>query len=101
MNLNKLETKIIKWGTDKGILPHPNSISQYRKTLEEVEELAIGIDRMDKDEIRDAIGDIFVTLVMQAQAWDMDMQECVEAAYNEIKGRKGEIVNGVFVKNED
>lgn len=99
MNLVKLEKKIVEWGLEKGILPRPNALAQYSKTLEEVEELAIGIDREDIDEVRDAIGDIFVTLVMQAQAWDMTMQECVEAAYNDIKGRTGEMVDGVFVKN--
>lgn len=99
MNLTKLEKKIVEWGLEKGILPRPNAIAQYSKTLEEVEELAIGIDREDIDEVRDAIGDIFVTLVMQAQAWNMTMQECVEAAYNDIKGRTGEMVDGVFVKN--
>lgn len=99
MNLVKLEKKIVEWGLEKGILPRPNALAQYSKTLEEVEELAIGIDREDIDEVRDAIGDIFVTLVMQAQAWNMTMQECVEAAYNDIKGRTGEMVDGVFVKN--
>jgi len=99
VNLVKLEKKIVEWGLEKGILPRPNALAQYSKTLEEVEELAIGIDREDIDEVRDAIGDIFVTLVMQAQAWDMTMQECVEAAYNDIKGRTGEMVDGVFVKN--
>jgi NTP pyrophosphatase (non-canonical NTP hydrolase) len=99
MSLDDLVTEIKVWGYDKGILPAPDPIAQFSKTLEEVEELAIGIDKKDEDEIRDAIGDIFVTLVMQTQAWHLSMQECVEAAYNEIKGRTGKMEDGVFVKD--
>ena len=47
----------------------------------------------------DAIGDIFVTLVMQTQAWNCTMAECVEGAYNVISKRTGKMVDGVFVKD--
>lgn len=30
-----------------------------------------------------------------------NVQECLELAYNEIKGRTGKMVDGVFVKSED
>jgi hypothetical protein len=30
----------------------------------------------------------------------MNINECVEAAYAEIKGRTGKMVNGVFIKYE-
>ena len=32
---------------------------------------------------------------------NIDITECLEIAYNEIKDRKGKLVNGVFVKEED
>lgn len=31
----------------------------------------------------------------------MDYSDCVQVAYNEIKDRKGEMRNGVFIKEED
>lgn len=99
MNLETLEDEIISWGEERGILPDVNPVAQFKKTMEEVQELSIGIDAKNIDEIRDAIGDIFVTLVMQTQAWELTMQECVEQAWNDIKDRKGEMVDGVFVKD--
>jgi hypothetical protein len=29
----------------------------------------------------------------------LNLVECLESAYNEIKNRQGEIVNGTFIKN--
>lgn len=101
MTLEELETKIVGWAVERGILPHVDMIAQFNKTMEETQELAQGIISQNKDEVRDAIGDIFVTLVMQTRAWDLDMQECVTQAWNEIKHRKGKMVNGQFVKEAE
>ena len=30
-----------------------------------------------------------------------NIEDCINAAYDEIKDRKGKTVNGIFVKNED
>jgi NTP pyrophosphatase (non-canonical NTP hydrolase) len=100
MNLNTLEENIIDWGNAKGILPNPEPVAQFRKTIEEVEELADAIDARDVDGVKDAIGDIIVTLIMQAEAWDTNIQECLNIAYDQIKGRTGKMVDGVFVKDE-
>jgi hypothetical protein len=31
----------------------------------------------------------------------LDIKECLEYAYNEIKDRKGKTVGGIFVKEQD
>ena len=98
MTLEEFETNIIDWGTQRGILPNPDMIAQFNKTMEETQELAQGIVSQNKAEVRDAIGDIFVTLVMQTQAWDLSMNDCVAQAWNDIKDRKGKMVDGQFVK---
>ena len=36
-----------------------------------------------------------------ALEYNTDLRECVELAYNEISNRKGKMINGVFVKEED
>ena len=36
-----------------------------------------------------------------AQSFNTTLDECLEIAYNEIKDRKGKLINGVFVKEED
>lgn len=40
-------------------------------------------------------------LLRLADAYDLDFIECVESAYQEIKGRKGRIIDGTFVKESD
>ncbi len=40
-------------------------------------------------------------MVILAMQEDLDITECIEMAYNEIKDRKGKMINGVFVKEAD
>lgn len=40
-------------------------------------------------------------LMAIADVYDLDFVDCVESAYNEIANRKGKMVNGTFVKEED
>ena len=41
------------------------------------------------------------TIIYIAEIYYLDFKDCVESAYNEIANREGEMVDGVFVKNED
>ena len=95
------EQDIINWGVARNLIGPTGEGTmerQLEKTYEEVEELECAIDDNDKSAAKDAIGDIYVTLVMQAQLWGLSMTECVDAAWDQIKDRKGRMVNGVFVK---
>ena len=99
MSLDALDEKILEWGLQKGILPHAEPLAQLDKTEEEVGELRQAIYEHDVDEVKDAIGDIYVTITMQAEAWGFTMEECVQAAYDVIKGHTGKMVNDKFVKD--
>mgnify|MGYP003641318877 CR=1 FL=1 len=99
MSLDTLNDQILQWGTDKGILPWAEPLSQLEKTEEEVGELRQAIYEHNVDEVKDAIGDIYVTLTMQAEAWSLTVEECVQAAYDVIKSRTGKMVDGKFVKD--
>ena len=44
---------------------------------------------------------MIVVLTNLSYFYDLTIPECVESAYNEIKNRKGKIINNTFVKNED
>jgi len=97
------EQEIIEWAMDKNIIGlegKATRLSQFRKTAEEVNELLEAIDLKDVDLARDAIGDIYVTIVLQARLWGLTMTECVDAAYDEIKDRKGVMIDGIFVKDK-
>ena len=53
------------------------------------------------DEGKDAVGDILVVLTIYCQQKGWSIAECFQLAYDEIKNRKGKMVNGSFVKEED
>lgn len=92
------EQDVIAWASERGIFEKATPRSQHGKTLEEVRELTDALAAGDRNETKDAIGDIAVTLIIQAHMHGWTLGECLEAAYQEIKGRKGEMVDGVFVK---
>ena len=91
---------IEQWFYDRNLHTQDPRI-QLTKTIEELGELASAINKNDRIEQIDAIGDVTVTLIGIAIQLNLDYQTCVQVAYNEIKDRKGKLINGVFVKEED
>ena len=51
--------------------------------------------------MKDAIGDVVVTLIILAQQIGTTFEDCVMLAYDEIKDRRGKLVDGVFIKESD
>jgi NTP pyrophosphatase (non-canonical NTP hydrolase) len=99
-NYNELEALVIAWADQKGILEHGNHKAQAQKTLEETNELIEAIYRGDFEEIIDSLGDILVTIIIQAEMQGLKLTDCLETAYNVISKRNGQMLNGTFVKNE-
>lgn len=98
--MNELVKLIEKWAREKNLdIAEPEK--QMLKVVEEVGEVAAALARNNKNDLRDGIGDVVVTLVILAMQNDMDLYECLNQAYSEIKNRQGEMVNGVFVKEAD
>ncbi|MDT2808361.1 MazG-like family protein [Vagococcus lutrae] len=98
--MNELIKRVEQWSKDKG-LDESESSKQMLKVIEEVGEVAGALARSDKYELRDGIGDVFVTLIILAQQNNLTATECLTQAYNEIANRKGKMINGVFVKESD
>jgi NTP pyrophosphatase (non-canonical NTP hydrolase) len=86
------------WASDRGIYAEGNSHTQYVKLMEEAGELAEALLKNDKYEIKDAIGDMVVVLTNLAVLEGMQIESCIESAYQEIANRKGKMENGTFVK---
>ncbi len=97
MNITEL---IKKWAIDRGI-DKASPEKQFLKVIEEVGELAEGMAKNREEQIKDSIGDVYVTLVILSMQLGYNIEDCINAAYDEIKDRKGKTVNGIFVKNED
>jgi len=96
---NELEALVIAWAHQKGILDNGTPRAQAGKTMEEVGELLDAIDTGNKMEIEDALGDILVTIIIQAEMQQVSLVDCLESAYNIIAKRTGKMVNGQFVKD--
>ena len=92
--------KVEKWFIDRG-LDKADPTKQMLKLFEELGEVASGMARNDIEEIKDGIGDVLVVLIGLSMQLKLDLTECLQIAYNEIKDRKGKLINGVFVKEED
>lgn len=95
-----LEAKIEEWAEDKDILSKATPTTQALKTLEECNELMDAVDKENRDETIDALGDILVTLIIQAKMQNVDLLNCLQSAYNVISKRTGKMVQGVFVKDK-
>jgi len=92
---------IEQWGKERGIIQHGVPMGQAIKTLEETTELLSALSVGDELEVKDAAGDIFVTLLMVCGTSNIDFTECVNGSYDEIKDRKGYLrADGIFVKEE-
>jgi NTP pyrophosphatase (non-canonical NTP hydrolase) len=98
---NELEALVITWAHQKGILDNGTPRAQADKTVEEVQELINAIDVNNKAEIEDALGDILVTIIIQAEMQGLELVKCLESAYNVISKRTGKMVDGQFVKDSD
>ncbi|TLP91919.1 hypothetical protein FEZ53_06425 [Staphylococcus xylosus] len=98
--MNELVKQVEQWSIDKN-LDKGNPDRQALKFYEEAGEIGAALSRGQMDALKDGIGDTVVTLIILAQQHDMTLQECLQYAYDEIKGRKGRTINGTFIKESD
>lgn len=99
MSYAKTEMLVLQWGEARGIVQNSTPAAQAKKTLEELDELYAAIAKGDREEMKDAYGDILVTLIMGCACADLDLVECLNGAYEEIKDRKGYLSKeGLFIK---
>ena len=105
--MRELINNVIQWANDRNIIDGSTPIKQLDKTSEEFNELqrAVAIYQTGKvqahSDVVDAYGDILVTLIIAAKQLDIDLEDALAAAYEEIKDRRGEMRGGKFVKEAD
>jgi len=96
-----VETRIIQWAEARKIIPNAKPYSQLLKAVSEMGELCDAENKNDLDSIKDAVGDTIVCLINYCALKDIDIVDCLELAYAQIKDRKGTLMpSGVFVKEE-
>ena len=115
MQYPELEQKVLNWAEEKGILDKATPLAQANKTLEEVNELieavaaqqegktnfvnSKGILVNTKEEIMDALGDVFVTIIIGAELQGLKLEDCLQSAYDVISKRTGVMRDGQFHKD--
>ena len=96
--MEQLVDSVIAWADSRGIFEKATIAGQYRKHVEEVGELGAALIDQDLDEVTDAIGDVLVTLIIQAEMMGLSVEGCLAQALSVIQDRNGTMVDGVFVK---
>ncbi|NBQ67542.1 MAG: hypothetical protein EBU46_01405 [Nitrosomonadaceae bacterium] len=95
----ELIEKVKRWANDRNLIVGGCQKSQMLKCVSEVGELADNVNK--QKDIRDDVGDVLVTLIILAAQHDLGLEQCLEVAYQEIKDRKGVMLDGVFIKETD
>jgi len=100
MSFNNLEIEIVRWAEARRIIPNAKPHVQLMKTGSELGELFDAEIKGDAEGIIDGVGDVLVTLIIYCALHDINLVDCLKFAYEEIKDRKGTLLeNGVFVKD--
>lgn len=116
MKYDELEDLVIAWADEKGILDKATPLAQARKTEEEVNELleacvaqhggfatftnSKGKLVSTEEELKDALGDILVTIIIGSELQGLSLLDCLQSAYDIISKRSGKMVDGQFVKDK-
>ena len=99
MSWSKFELEVIRWAEARKIIQTATPVSQLLKAVSEIGELCDAEGKQDQLAIEDAVGDVLVCLINYCALRQLDMTRCLAGAYEQIKHRKGTLMqDGTFVK---
>jgi len=111
-SFKELQGLVVEWADDKGIVANTQFqiLKQLDKTNEELQELKDEVEAyfealtsLNREYHRGAAmleaGDVLVTLIVASACLNVDLEQCLDMAYEKIKNRTGKVVNGQFCKN--
>jgi len=87
------------WAEERGLYDKGDTKTQALKLMEEAGEICRAVLKNDHDQVIDGIGDCVVVLTNLAELINVPIEDCIAVAYDEIKNRKGKMVNGTFKKD--
>jgi len=94
--MKELIDKTIQWHHDRNLIEGSTDKAQFIKLVEELGELQDNV--MEGKDFKDDIGDMLVVMINLCERNKTTLEECLAVAYNDIKDRKGKMVDGIFVK---
>ena len=98
-NTQEVIELIEKWHVDRNLIDGATDKDQVLKLIQEMGELSDNVCK--GNDIRDDLGDMMVVMINIMKRNNITMEECLNVAYNDIKDRKGRMVDGIFVKEGD
>lgn len=100
MTFEQLQDAVRGWAAERGLYEHSTPQAQLLKAVSEMGELADAEIKRDGAAAGDAVGDVLVCLINYCAMTDMNIVGELEAAWHQIKDRKGRMVpGGAFVKD--
>jgi NTP pyrophosphatase (non-canonical NTP hydrolase) len=99
MDLNDLVQAGEKWLEDRNLIDGATDKDQVCKLIQEMGELSDNVCK--GNDIRDDLGDMMVVIINIMKRNNITLEDCLQVAYNDIKDRKGRMVDGIFVKETD
>ena len=96
--MDELVKKVEQWHYDRNLIDGATDKDQVLKLLQELGELSDNVCK--GNDIRDDIGDMLVVMINILARNKLTLEERLEVAYDDIKDRKGRMVDGIFVKEE-
>jgi len=87
------------WHKDRNLIEGSTDKDQVLKLMQELGELSDSVCK--KKDVKDDIGDMLVILINIAERNNTTLKECMSVAWEDIKDRKGKMIDGIFVKESD
>ena len=97
--MEELVKKVAQWHHDRNLIEGATDKDQVLKLLQEMGELSDNVCK--GNDIRDDLGDMLVVMINIMKRNNISMEECLQVAYDDIKDRKGKMIDGIFVKEGD
>ena len=91
--------KIGDWHEERNLIEGSTDKDQVLQLMQELGELSDSVCK--GNDIRDDLGDMMVVMINIMKRNNITMNDCLTVAYNDIKDRKGRMIDGIFVKETD
>ena len=91
---------IVRFFEEKGLYAKTDEFKQFDKLEEETAELYEALRHESKDSILSEAGDVYICLLNTLHCLGLTMEDAVNAATDKVINRKGEVVEGLFVKEK-
>ena len=94
-----LPFKLLDGQLYRNLIDGSSDKDQVLKLAQELGELSDSVCK--GNDIKDDIGDMLVVMLNIVERNGVSLSLCLEQAYNDIKDRKGRMIDGIFIKEND